>query len=71
MGMELSARNQFKGIVKSVKHGTVMSEVVVDITGQEIVAVITRSSVERLALREGSEATAIIKATEIMIGTEF
>ncbi|MGH2765260.1 MAG: TOBE domain-containing protein [Actinomycetota bacterium] len=36
----------------------------------EVVAAITRSSAERLGLREGSEATAIIKATEVMIGTE-
>jgi molybdopterin-binding protein len=69
-GMELSARNQFKGTVKSVKHGTVMSEVVLDIGGQEIIAVITRYSAERLGLQEGGEAAAIIKATEVMIGTE-
>jgi len=71
MGMELSARNQFKGTVKSVKHGAVMSEVVVDIGGNEIVAVITKSSAERLGLREAGEVTAIIKATEVMIGTPF
>jgi molybdopterin-binding protein len=47
-----------------------MSEVVVDIGGKEIVAVITKNSAERLGLREGGEVTAIIKATEVMIGTE-
>jgi molybdopterin-binding protein len=67
--MDLSARNQLKGTVKSVKLGAIMSEVVVEIGGQEIVAAITRGSVERLALQEGMEATAVVKATDVMIGT--
>jgi molybdopterin-binding protein len=67
--MDLSARNQLKGTVKSVKLGAIMSEVVVEIGGQEIVAAITRGSVERLALQEGMEAIAVVKATDVMIGT--
>lgn len=67
--MDLSARNQLKGTVKSVKLGAIMSEVMVEIGGQEIVAAITRGSVERLALQEGMEAIAVVKATDVMIGT--
>ncbi len=67
--MELSARNQLQGSVRSVKLGTIMAEVVVDIGGQEVVAAITRGSAERLGLQEGAEVTVIIKATEVMIGT--
>jgi molybdopterin-binding protein len=66
--MELSARNQFKGTVKTVKLGAVMAEVVVDFAGQEIVSEITRSSVERLALKTGDTVTVIIKSTEVMLG---
>jgi molybdate transport system regulatory protein len=66
--MELSARNQLKGIVRSVNLGTIMAEVTVDVGGQEIVAAITRKSVERLLLDEGTEVTVFIKATEVMIG---
>lgn len=66
--MELSARNQLKGTVKGVELGTIMSEVVVDIGGQEIVAAITRRSVERLNLKQGDPVTVIIKSTEVMIG---
>jgi molybdopterin-binding protein len=66
--MELSARNQLTGIIRSVKLGTVMSEVVVDVGGQEIVAAITRDSAERLGLREGGDVTVVIKATDVMIG---
>ena len=67
--MKLSARNQLQGTVRSVKLGTIMAEVVVDVGGQEIVAAITRSSAERLGLQEGSTVTVVIKATEVMIAT--
>jgi molybdate transport system regulatory protein len=66
--MELSARNQLKGIVRSVKLGTIMSEVRVDVGGQDVVAAITRASAERLSLEEGVEVTVFIKATEVMLG---
>jgi molybdopterin-binding protein len=65
--VEISARNQLAGTVKSVKLGTVMAEVSVDVGGQEVVAAITRESVERLGLKEGESVTAIIKATEVML----
>lgn len=67
--MQISARNQLRGAVKSVRPGTVMAEVVVELPdGQEIVAAITRSSAERLKLQAGDQVTAIIKSTEVMIG---
>jgi len=65
--MEISARNNLKGTVKSVKLGTVMAEVIVDVGGQEVVAAITRSSAERLGLKQGDQVYAVIKATEVMI----
>jgi molybdate transport system regulatory protein len=67
--VEISARNQFNGTVRSVRLGAVMSEVVLDIGGQEVVAAITRSSVERMGLQEGSEAIAVIKATDVLVAT--
>jgi molybdopterin-binding protein len=67
--MEISARNRLNGTVRSVRLGTVMSEVVLDIGGQEVVAAITRSSVERMGLQEGSEAIAVVKATDVMVAT--
>ena len=66
--MEISARNQLHGTVKTVTLGTVMAEVVVDIGGQEVVSAITRGSVEHLNLQAGDAVTVIIKATEILIG---
>jgi len=65
--MALSARNQLRGTVKSIVLGSVMAEVVVDVAGFEVVAAITRHSVEALHLKAGDEVTAVIKATEVMI----
>ncbi len=66
--MELSARNQLKGTVTAVKTGDLMAEVTVDVGGQTIVSVITRSSAERLTLQVGDTVTVIIKSTEVMLG---
>ena len=68
--MALSARNQLQGTVRSVKLGTIMAEVVVDVGGNQIVSAITRGSVERLGLSEGSAVTVVIKATEVMLATD-
>ena len=69
--MALSARNQFPGRVRSVRHGAVMSEVVIDIGGGiEIVSLISASSAKRLRLKKGSPAVAVIKATEVIISTD-
>ncbi len=54
--------------MKSLKLGAIMAEVVVDVDGRDIVAEITKSSVERLGLKVGDPVTAIIKSTEVMIG---
>jgi molybdopterin-binding protein len=67
--VELSARNQLSGTVKSVNLGGVMAEVTVEIAGgQELVSVITRASAERLQLQAGDQVTVIIKSTEVMLG---
>lgn len=63
----LSARNQLPAVVKSVRLGNVMAEVVVEVAGVEVVAAITRGSVESLNLQAGDQVKAIIKATEVMI----
>ena len=63
----LSARNQFKGTIKSVKPGQVMAEVLIEVAGLEVVSLISRTSAEGMKLKEGDGATAVIKATEVMI----
>jgi molybdopterin-binding protein len=66
--MEISARNQLKARVRSIKLGDVMAEVVLDIGGQELVSVITRASAEHLKIAAGDEVVAIVKSTEVMLG---
>ena len=66
----LSARNQFKGTVKSVKLGEVMAEVIVQVSNLEVVSVITRSSAESLALKVGAEVTVVIKSTEVLLARD-
>jgi molybdopterin-binding protein len=69
MTVRFSARNQLKAKVTSVKLGTVMAEIIVELAdGQQIVSAITRASAEGLGLKEGDEVLAIIKSTEVMIG---
>jgi molybdopterin-binding protein len=68
MGLQFSARNQLKAKVKSVKLGSVMAEIIVELPdGQEIVSAITRTSAEGLNLQAGDSVVAIIKSTDVMI----
>ena len=63
----LSARNQFKGTVKSIKVDNIVAEIVVTHGDIEIVSVITRTSAEELGLKVGDQVTAVIKSTEVLI----
>lgn len=66
--IDLSARNQLRGVVTDVAVEGLMAEVRVAIGDQELVAVITRSAAERLRLRPGDGVYAVVKSTEVMIG---
>lgn len=69
--MEVSARNQIKGTVKSVNADQVMAEVVITLPGgTELVSVITAASAQRLGLTVGKEVTIVIKSTDVMLASE-
>jgi molybdopterin-binding protein len=69
--VKISARNVLKGKVKSVNHGAVNSEVVVELPGgAEVVSIITKASAESLALKQGKDVYAVIKASNVMIATD-
>jgi len=69
--MKISARNQIPGTVKSIRKGPVSTEVVIAIAGgNEIVSSITTTSAEKLKLHEGARVYAIMKASEVMVGTD-
>ena len=69
-GHHLSARNRFPGIIRSVEVDGVMALVEIEAGPHRVTAAITRDSVEELGLAEGVEATALVKATSVMIQRE-
>lgn len=68
--VSLSGRNRLRGIVEEVRREGLLAQVRLRIGDQQLTAVITRDAVDELGLRRGDEATAIVKATEVMIGRE-
>jgi molybdopterin-binding protein len=66
-GGELSARNRFTGVVRSVEVDGVMALVELEAGPFLVTAAITRDSVEELGLAPGVVATAAVKATSVMI----
>jgi molybdopterin-binding protein len=64
----LSARNRLEGVVREVKIEGLLAEVEIEVTrGGRLVAVITRESAESLGLAAGMSATAVVKATSVMV----
>ena len=67
--MKISARNVLEGKVQNVTKGAVNAEVTLVLAGgDDIVAIITNSSVDSLGLQEGKPAFAIVKASEVIVG---
>ena len=68
--MVVSGRNRLRGIVDEVRRDGLIAQVRLRIGDQRLTAVITRDALDELRLRRGDEATALIKATEVMIARE-
>lgn len=69
--MKLSARNQLPGKVTAVNMGVVTAEVVIALDGGgELVAVITKTSVENLGIAVGKKVHAVVKSTEVMVAVD-
>lgn len=69
--MKLSARNILKGRITQIVEGAVNCEVTLEVApGLEIVAIITKASVQSLGLAVGGDACAIIKASNVMLGVD-
>jgi molybdopterin-binding protein len=67
--MKLSARNQLDGTIVAVEKGQTTARVKIDIGhGLVITSSITNEAVDDLALKVGDKATAVIKASDVMIG---
>lgn len=69
--MKISARNQIKGKVVSIKEGPINAIVVIDIGGGNTLrSTISVDAVHELGLEVGKEAYAVIKATSVLVGTD-
>lgn len=68
--IKFSAANQIQGVIKDIELGSVMSKIVVDSNGLEISSVMTKESTQNLNLQKGDSVTAMIKATNIIIGVK-
>lgn len=65
---ELSARNRFRGIVRSVEVDGLLAKIEIDVTEPaRVVAIITRESAEELGLRSGMSAAGVVKSTSVMV----
>lgn len=71
LAMKTSARNQFAGTINRVDAGPVSTQVRVALRGgSELHATLSTTSAERLQLRKGVEAIALVKASEVMLVTD-
>ena len=68
--MLVSGRNRLRGIVEEVRREGLVAQVRLRIGDQLLTAVITRDALDELKLKRGDEATALIKATEVMVARE-
>lgn len=70
-GVRLSARNQLAGTVEKVTPGAVNAEVTLKLAGGEVIsAIITSDSVGKLGLAPGEAATAVFKASSVIVGVK-
>jgi len=68
--MKLSARNMLNGTVKAVTKGATTTHVQLTVGGTVITAAITNEAAEELGLKAGMQASAVIKASDVMIAIQ-
>jgi molybdopterin-binding protein len=69
--MRISARNVLKGKITAIVPGAVNSEITLELPGgQQIVSVITKASADKLQLKVGNEAYAVVKSSNVMIAVD-
>ena len=68
--MLVSGRNRLRGVIEEVRREGLVAQVRLRIGDQKLTAVITRDALDELRLKRGDEATALVKATDMMIARE-
>jgi molybdopterin-binding protein len=68
--LQISARNKLPGKVTNVNAGEAIANVVLDVNGMRLVASVTVEAVRELGIEPGKDVTALIKASDVMLGVE-
>lgn len=68
--MKVSARNAFAGTIIEVRKGATTAHVIIDVNGTRVTASITNEAVDDLGLKAGQPATAIVKASDVMVAVD-
>jgi len=68
--IRISARNRLKGKIIEVTKGATTAHVKIDIGGQIVTSSITNEAVDELKLAKGQDAYAVVKASDVMVGTD-
>jgi molybdopterin-binding protein len=68
--MKLSARNKLPARVTGITQGPATANVELDCNGTRLVASITAEAAHELGLQEGSEVTAFVKASDVILGVD-
>jgi molybdopterin-binding protein len=68
--VRISARNILKGTISDVRKGETTTHVQLDIGGMTVVSSITNEAADELKLKKGQQASAVIKASDVMVGID-
>ncbi len=68
--MKISARNQLTGTIVDIHKGATTSHVIIEVGGTKLFASITNEAVAELGLEKGKAATAVIKASDVMVAVD-
>jgi molybdopterin-binding protein len=68
--LQISARNKLPGTVKNVTQGEAIANVEIEVSGMRLVASVTVEAVRELGIEPGKNVTAVVKASDVMLGVE-
>jgi len=69
--MKISARNVLEGTIREIRKGATTTHVAIEVKGGEVMtASITNEAVEELDLKQGTDAYAVINASDVMIAVK-
>jgi molybdopterin-binding protein len=69
--MKISARNVLEGTIREIRKGTTTTHVAIEVKGGEVMtASITNEAVKELDLKQGTDAYAVINASDVMIAVK-